>query len=165
MCVFSGNFPLCKNLLLYVTQYLFTLQMVFDCLSSLVLLLLFAFYVLYCSEENHLSMALFISEGNYCPNCSITSPPKQSRFLLGICRVWKYSLEWRCKNIVGKMLHLKINDIFWAAADILIFWRMSFFRCKLCHLVAKYATNTSGAIWWPNLQLMQVAPSGGQICN
>ena len=26
-------------------------------------------------------------------------------------------------------------------------------------------TNASGAIWWPNLQLMQVAPSGGQICN
>ena len=23
----------------------------------------------------------------------------------------------------------------------------------------------SGATWWPNLQLMQVAPSGGQICN
>ena len=26
-------------------------------------------------------------------------------------------------------------------------------------------TYASGAIWWPNLQLMQVAPSGGQICN
>ena len=26
-------------------------------------------------------------------------------------------------------------------------------------------TNASGAIWWPHLQLMQVAPSGGQICN
>ena len=23
---------------------------------------------------------------------------------------------------------------------------------------------SSGAIWWPNLELMQVAPSGGQIC-
>ena len=58
-------------------------------------------------------------------------------------------------------------------------------QCNLCHLVAKYATNASdaikfatnargaikfvtnasGTIWWPNLQLMQVAPSGGQICN
>ena len=43
--------------------------------------------------------------------------------------------------------------------------------CQICnyykwrHLVAKFATNASGAIWWPNLQLMQVAPSGGQICN
>merc|ERR1711911_451456 len=37
--------------------------------------------------------------------------------------------------------------------------------CKWRHLVAKFATNASGAIWWPNLQLMQVAPSGGQICN
>ena len=37
--------------------------------------------------------------------------------------------------------------------------------CKWCHLVAKFATNASGAIWWSNLQLMQVAPSGGQICN
>ena len=29
------------------------------------------------------------------------------------------------------------------------------------HLVAKFPTYASGAIWWPNLQLMQVAPSGG----
>ena len=29
----------------------------------------------------------------------------------------------------------------------------------------KFAINASGAIWWPNLQLMQVAPSGGQICS
>ena len=36
---------------------------------------------------------------------------------------------------------------------------------KLCHLVAKYATNTGGAIWWPNLQQIQVTSSGGgQIC-
>ena len=32
-------------------------------------------------------------------------------------------------------------------------------------MVTKYPTNASGANWWPNLQLMQVAPSGGQICN
>ena len=25
--------------------------------------------------------------------------------------------------------------------------------------------NASGAIWWPYLQLMQVAPAGGQICK
>ena len=28
-----------------------------------------------------------------------------------------------------------------------------------------FATNASGAIWWPKLELMQVAQSGGQICN
>ena len=33
------------------------------------------------------------------------------------------------------------------------------------HLVANYATNASSKIWWPIFQLMQVAPSGGQICN
>ena len=38
-------------------------------------------------------------------------------------------------------------------------------QCKWRHLVAKFATKVSGAIWWPNLELMQVAPSGGQICN
>ena len=32
-------------------------------------------------------------------------------------------------------------------------------------LVANFATNESGAILWPTLQLMQVATSGGQICN
>ena len=38
-------------------------------------------------------------------------------------------------------------------------------QCKWRHLVAKFATNASGAMWWPNLELIQVAPSGGQICN
>ena len=31
------------------------------------------------------------------------------------------------------------------------------------HLVAEFATNTSGVTWWPNLQQMQVAPHFGQI--
>ena len=30
---------------------------------------------------------------------------------------------------------------------------------------ANGAIQGNGAIWWPILQLMQVAPSGGQICN
>ena len=30
------------------------------------------------------------------------------------------------------------------------------------HLVAKFATNSSGAMWWRILQLMQVVPYGGQ---
>ena len=29
--------------------------------------------------------------------------------------------------------------------------------------MTKFGTNTSGAVWWPNLQLMQVALSGGRI--
>ena len=34
-----------------------------------------------------------------------------------------------------------------------------------CHLlVAKFATNANGGIWWPILQLMQVAPFVDQIC-
>ena len=37
--------------------------------------------------------------------------------------------------------------------------------CKWRHLVANFATNSSGAIWWTILQLMQITPSGGQICN
>ena len=32
-------------------------------------------------------------------------------------------------------------------------------------VLAKFATHASGAISWSNLQLIQVAPSGGQICN
>ena len=27
-------------------------------------------------------------------------------------------------------------------------------QCKLCHILAKFATNASGAIWWSKLQLM-----------
>ena len=34
---------------------------------------------------------------------------------------------------------------------------------KWCHLVAKFATDASGAIWWPNLQLMHVVPCCCQI--
>ena len=32
-------------------------------------------------------------------------------------------------------------------------------------LYAEKVTVSSGAIWWPHLELMQVAPYGGQICN
>ena len=33
-------------------------------------------------------------------------------------------------------------------------------------MVAQFATDASGgASWWSNSQIMQVAPSGGQICN
>ena len=33
------------------------------------------------------------------------------------------------------------------------------------HLVANFATDASGTIWWPNLQLMQMSPSSGQFWN
>ena len=33
------------------------------------------------------------------------------------------------------------------------------------HLEVKFATDASSATWWPNLQSVQVAPSGDQICN
>ena len=33
------------------------------------------------------------------------------------------------------------------------------------HLVVKFGTNSSGDIWWLNLQLIQVVPSGGHVCN
>ena len=38
-----------------------------------------------------------------------------------------------------------------------------YMRCQLCRFWI--GTNTSGAIWWSNLELIQVAPSGSQICN
>ena len=31
--------------------------------------------------------------------------------------------------------------------------------------LAKIITNTNGATWWPNFQLIQVAPPDGQISN
>ena len=37
--------------------------------------------------------------------------------------------------------------------------------CEWCHLVVIFVTNTSGTIWWSNLQLMQAASSGGQIAK
>ena len=40
-------------------------------------------------------------------------------------------------------------------------WNLSRWR----HLVGNFATNASGAIWWPNLQLMKETPPGGQTCN
>ena len=38
-------------------------------------------------------------------------------------------------------------------------------QCKWCQLMTNFLTNPSCAICLPNLQLMQVVPSGGQICN
>ena len=35
-------------------------------------------------------------------------------------------------------------------------------QCKLCHLGTQFATDVSGASWWPNLYPEQVAPSGDQ---
>ena len=35
---------------------------------------------------------------------------------------------------------------------------------QLKQSVVKFATYASGAIWWSNLQLMQMVSSGGQIC-
>ena len=36
-------------------------------------------------------------------------------------------------------------------------------RMQWCNLVANFRINVNGAIWCPNLQLIQVAPSCGQI--
>ena len=38
-------------------------------------------------------------------------------------------------------------------------------QCKWRHLMTNCWTNPSCATWWPNLQLIQVVPSGGQIYN
>jgi len=38
-------------------------------------------------------------------------------------------------------------------------------QCKWRHLMTKFWTNPSCAVWWPNMQLIHVVPSGGQICN
>ena len=38
-------------------------------------------------------------------------------------------------------------------------------QCKWCHLMTKCWMNASGATWWPNFQLMQVASPFGQNCN
>ena len=37
--------------------------------------------------------------------------------------------------------------------------------CTSYRIYTERVTISSCAIWWPNLQLMQVALSGGQICN
>ena len=54
------------------------------------------------------------------------------------------------------------SDMTWQPGGKICNW------CKWCHLVAKFETNASGAIWWPIcqfMQLMQVAPSCGQFFN
>ena len=42
---------------------------------------------------------------------------------------------------------------------------MAEFATNTSYLAAKFLTNESGATWWPNFQLMHVAPPGGQISN
>ena len=36
---------------------------------------------------------------------------------------------------------------------------------KVTNMMAEFRTNASGATWWPNFSIMQVAPLGGQISN
>ena len=38
-------------------------------------------------------------------------------------------------------------------------------QCKWRHQVAKFPINANGAIWWLNLEQMQMTPPGGQIWN
>ena len=38
-------------------------------------------------------------------------------------------------------------------------------QCKWRHLMVKFATNVSGATWWPNLTFKQLVPLNGLICN
>ena len=38
-------------------------------------------------------------------------------------------------------------------------------QCMWRHLVARFATKVSGAMWWPNLELMQVEPSTLQLMH
>ena len=62
---------------------------------------------------------------------------------------WKFQSKRRTPNI----------DLWCKELFFLLFCK----RCNLCkwrHLVTKVATNESGATWWPNLQLMQMAPPG-----
>ena len=42
---------------------------------------------------------------------------------------------------------------------------MAEFAANTSYLAAKFLTNESGATWWPNFQLMELAPPGGQIFN
>ena len=42
---------------------------------------------------------------------------------------------------------------------------MAEFATNTSYLAAKFLTNESGATWQPNLELMKVAPPGGQISN
>ena len=37
--------------------------------------------------------------------------------------------------------------------------------CKFKRNTNLISRNVTGDIWWPKSELMQVAPSGGQICN
>ena len=41
----------------------------------------------------------------------------------------------------------------------------SYTRYTSYRLYTEKVTVSSGAIWWPNLELMQVASSGGRFCN
>ena len=34
---------------------------------------------------------------------------------------------------------------------------------SVCHMMDKIITNTNDATWWTNIQLIQVAPTGGRI--
>ena len=59
----------------------------------------------------------------------------------------------------GLMVNIETNASCLAFSIVLRYCSGSLWR----HLVGKFATNAIGAIWWLNLEPMQVAPSGGQL--
>ena len=61
--------------------------------------------------------------------------------------------------------HLELTHLFADLTDVTLADEYTNTILTDNDLVGKFVTNASGAIWWPNLKLMQVAPSGGQLCN
>ena len=71
----------------------------------------------------------------------------QISWAMFVQKIWKGKL-WSsgifCANLL--VMHLVVNFV-------------------TSHLVVKFGINTSGDIWWPNLSLIQVVPSGDLVCN
>ena len=86
---------------------------------------------------------------------------------------WRYQLNtnWWCQSGIPTQCGNASDWSWWENLQLMQVapsCGQFFNSCKWCHLVAKFGTNASDAIWWPIfqlMQLMQVAPSCDQFFN
>ena len=78
----------------------------------------------------------------------------------------KLNLIWRWKKWKKKGRGQNMSEFIKTKLNIIWRWKSGKKGSGQNMLeYTKFVTNASGVIWWPNLELMQKAPSGDQISN
>ena len=64
---------------------------------------------------------------------------------------------YRTQVYLGSDIWVRVSLTHWLFLVETLYKLKTLYKCKWLNLVGKVVTNASGAIWWPNLEPMQVA--------